>query len=191
MEAILQDLQVVVGVLAKQLEVIGDELVHIVGKALMLGDELVQGRGLVALFLGHCEVEGGADGAVVAQASGLVGVVEGGGGGSGIKDGKRVQVAIDTVQSAETAHSISIEGDMGRIWLGNFDSHGQELVEVLGLRLVPVDGAVVGGRETRLANSDIVEVACNEPSGRGKQRSSDLVQHSTATLGAETRINVD
>ena len=115
--------------------------------------------------LGHCEMEGGADGAVVAQASGLVEVVKGGGGGFGVKDGKRVQVAIDAVQSAETAHSISIEGDMGRIWLGNFDSHGQELIEVLGLRLVPVDGAVAGGREARLTNSDIVEVTRDEPSG--------------------------
>ena len=47
--------------------------------------------------LGHCEVEGGADGAVVAEASGLVEVVKGGGSGSGIKDAEWVQVAIDTI----------------------------------------------------------------------------------------------
>ena len=47
------------------------------------------------------------------------------------------------------------------------------------------------GRESRFANSDIVEVAPNEPSGGSRQRSSDLVEHSSATLRAEARVDMD
>ena len=82
------------------------------------------------------DVEGRADGRVVAVKVLLVEVVEGGGGGTSIQDIKLGHVAVDSIEATKAANSTMFNHTMCEVFLAKFHIVPEQGVEVVRLGLV-------------------------------------------------------
>ena len=70
--------------------------------------------------------------------------MKGCGSGHRIQGTQRVEIAIDAIQAPKAANTIIIEDHMGGLGLHDLEGIRQNVVEVLGLGLIPIDWVMTG-----------------------------------------------